>query len=322
MKKDAVLTTIAIIVVAGLCFGLAAVRPPFQPTKSTPFTIGTTGPTVNGKVVMRVNGEPVTEAEFQAAFAQMPDEMKQQFAFGPGKQAFAEQFVRMKLLEQEGRKMGLDKDPNVEAQLDADRTNIVARATADKLVANPTAQAVQSFYQQNVDKFGTLDVSHILIAYQGGSVPPRPGGQPLSEVQATNLALKIYAELRKGADFGKLATQYSDDASTLDQGGHLGDITRGMLPPEIETRVWDIPTGQFSSPIPSRFGIHIFKVNARKTAPLAQVKEAISRHVKQQNTADRVEILRKNAKVEFDPKFFPDAKSWPSNNPSRGKQPS
>jgi hypothetical protein len=31
---------------------------------------------------------------------------------------------------------------------------------------------------------------------------------------------------------------------------------------------------------------------------------------------DRIEVLRKNAKVEFDPKFFPDAKTWPSNNPS------
>ena len=321
MKKDLFVAVVAILLVAGLTFGLAAMRPPYLPTKSTPFTIGTVGKTVTGRIVMRINGDPVSEAEFTAAFAQLPDDIKQQFASEAGKQAFAEQFVRMKLLEQEGRKMGVENDPNVQALLEADRTNILARAAAEHLVSNPRPEVLQAFYRENAGKFEQLDVSHILIAYAGGSIPPRMGA-PLSEAQATNKALAVYAELKKGANFAQLAQKVSDDSSTVEQGGHLGVFTRGMLPPEIETRIWMIPTGQFSGPIPSRFGIHIFRVNARNVAPFPQVKENISQHVKQQNTFDRVELLRKNAKVEFDQKFFPAAKTWPSNNPNATKNPS
>lgn len=320
MKKDAVIAVLAIIVVGVVCFGLAAMRPPFVPTPSVPFTTAPVGPTVTGHIVMRVNGEPVTEAEFQAAFDQLPDDMKRQFSSGPGKQAFAEQLVRMKLLEQEGRRMGVDKAAAVEAAIAANQMDIIARATADKLVANPSKEAVQTFYNQNSGKFQTIDVSHILIAYSGGGVPPRDGGVAPNQVAAMNKALMIAQRLKAGADFGQLVKQYSDDTSTIEQGGHLGNFGRGMLPPDIEAKVWQLEPGQISDPVGSRFGIHIFKVNAKKVATLPQVSANIERHVKQQNTFDRVEILRKNAKVDFDPKFFPDAKSWPANG--AGKRPS
>lgn len=317
MKKDLAIAIAAILVVAAVCFGLAAIRPPFKPTQSTPFTTAAVGPTLQGHVVMRVNGEPVTQEEFQAAFDQLPDEMKRQFASAPGKQAFAEQVVRMKILEQEARRMGLDRDPAIQAQVAAGRTDILARAAADKLVANPTNQAVQTFYNQNSGRFGTIDVSHILIAYRGGAIPPRNGGAAPSEAEATNRALKVVQQLKAGANFANLARQYSDDTSSIEQGGHLGTFPRGMLPPEIETRVWQIPPGQVSGPIPSRFGIHIFKVNSHVLAPLTQVSKNIAQHIKQQNTFDRVEVLRKAAKVDFDPKFFPDAKSWQGGAPPK-----
>ena len=46
MKKDSVVAIIAILVVAGVCFGLAAVRPSFQPRESHPFSMVPVGPTV------------------------------------------------------------------------------------------------------------------------------------------------------------------------------------------------------------------------------------------------------------------------------------
>ena len=72
MKKDAVFAFLAILVVAGVSFGLAAVRPPFQPTPSKPFVFELgAAPQGTGRVVMRVNGEPVTETEFEAIFGRV-----------------------------------------------------------------------------------------------------------------------------------------------------------------------------------------------------------------------------------------------------------
>jgi len=317
LKKDLAISVIAILVVAAVCYGLAAVRPPFQPTPSHPFSTAAVGQRPTGHVVMRVNGEPVTEEEFEAAFRLMPEQTQRQFSNEPGKTAFAEQLIRMKLLEQEARRLNLDSDPKVAGLLAAQRTDLLADAAAEKLVAQPTDEAVKKSYAENKNQFEVLNLSHILVAYAGGAVPPRGGAPAPSQTEAINKALAIYAELAKGADFAVEARKYSDDVASARHGGVVGPVAPGMLPRELEARVFQIPPGQFSSPIPSQFGVHIFKVNSRNTRPLAQVRAQVSQHVRQQNMFDRVEILRKNAKVDFDEKFFPQAKKWPG-----GKNPS
>jgi parvulin-like peptidyl-prolyl isomerase len=65
--------------------------------------------------------------------------------------------------------------------------------------------------------------------------------------------------------------------------------------------------GQVSDPVPSRFGVHIFKVGAHTSQPLEQLRPSIARRIQQQATLEKVEQMRKAAKVDFDPKFFPEA---------------
>src|SRR5437762_5377334 len=307
-KKDLLLGVVAILVVAGICYGLAAVRPPFQPTPSQPYTGPTPlGKTTAGRIIIRINGEPVTQEEFEAAFHMLPEEMQRQFANEPGKMAFAEQLVRMKLLEQEAHRAGLDQDPKIAGQLAAQRTDLLADVAADKIIGQPTPQAVEQFYATNKDRFQTLDLSHILIAYAGGAVPPR-GGSALPETEAMNKALAVWTELKKGEPFAEAALKYSDDTGSARHGGELGPVAHGMLPQELAGRVFQVPVGQFSSPIPSRLGIHIFRVNSKGTQPLAEIRAGVVQRVRQQNMFDRVEVLRKNAKIDFDEKFFPQAK--------------
>jgi hypothetical protein len=106
VRKDLVIATIAIVVVAAVTFGLAAVRPPLQPTPSHPYSATPAATRLaGGRVVMHVNGEPITDTEFEAAYRLLPEEMQRQFANEAGKMAFAEQFVRMKLLEQEAHRV-------------------------------------------------------------------------------------------------------------------------------------------------------------------------------------------------------------------------
>jgi len=322
LKRDGIIALAALLVVAGVCFGLAAVRPPFQPTPSKAFTFDlgmNPQATTGGKVVIRVNGEPITQTEFEAAFAQLPDEVQRQFSSEPGKMAFAEQLVRLKLLEQEARKLGMDQDPRVSAVLAADRTNILANAAAQKIVAKPTDEAVRKYYDQNRDRFVVVDISHIVFAYQGGQISPRAGRRPLTEQEAVQNALIAWQELKKGADFAALARRESDDIQTAQKGGELGRFTRGMLPQELEAKVWALQPGHFSDPIPSPLGVHIFRLNSRDPQTIDQVRASISQQVRQQNMFDRVELIHRNSKIDFDPKFFPDAKNWQR---SAGKRPS
>jgi peptidyl-prolyl cis-trans isomerase C len=313
LRKDIVIAIAGIAVVAAICFGLAIWKPELKPFSSshsaaTATQAGTTaGP---DHVVMHVNGEAVTESEFQAAFTQLPEDMQRQFSSEAGKQAFAEQVVRLKLLEQEGRKLGVEKDPRVSGQLAADHTNIVAAATAQKLVPQPTNEAVQKYYNENKKNFEATELSHILVAYEGGAVPAR-SGQALSQQDALKKAQAIQQKLKQGADFAKLAQQVSDDTSSAARGGLIGPFSPGMLPPELESHVLQLQPGQISDPVPSRFGVHIFKAGAHTSQPFEQVQQGISRRVQQQSTLEKVEQMRKSAKVEFDPKFFPEANMKP-----------
>jgi parvulin-like peptidyl-prolyl isomerase len=312
LRKDIAIAIAGIVIVAAICFGLAVMKPDFKPFSSLRSTVSLPKAEAGPEhVIMHVNGEPITEAEFAAAYSQLPEDMQRQFSSEQGKQAFAEQMVRLKILEQEGKKLGVEKDPRVVGQLAADHTNIIAAATAQKLVPAPTNAAVLKFYNENKQTFQAMDLSHILIAYQGSAVPARDG-KPLSQQDAMKKAQFIEQQLKNGADFGKLARMYSDDSSSAERDGLLGPFSPGMLPPEIEAVVMRLQAGQVSGPIPSRFGIHIFKAGARTAQPLEQVRQGISHRVQQQSTLDKVEEMRKAAKVEFDPKFFPDANAKPA----------
>jgi len=306
VKKDLVVAFAVILIVVGVTYGLAVIKPNLKPITSAPYSMAAVGQQPSGRVIMRVNGEPVTEEEFAAVFSQLPEETQRQFSSPAGRSAFAEQMVRYKLLEQEARRLGVDHDPKVAAVVAADRMNILASAVAQKLVAVPTEQAIRAFYDGNKNSFNSVEVSHILLAYAGGMAPPRPGHTALPEAQVMVQAREIVKQLRAGANFAAMAVKYSDDVGSIERGGDLGTFGRGMLPPEIEGRVFSLKDGEISDPVPSRFGVHIFLVRKHGTQPIEQVRNAIAQRVRNQNTLDRVEGLRRAAKVDFDMKVFPD----------------
>ena len=316
MKKDVLIAIAAIAIVAALAFGLNAMRMPLPPTPSAPYvapvTAGESTSAAAGRVVMRVNGEAVTEDEFTAAFAQLPEQLQQQFASEIGKQALAERIVRLKLLEQEGRKQGIEKEPKVAAQVALSRTNAVADATFSKMQKPASEAEVTKFYEQNRAKLESIELNHILIAYRGGEAPPRDGGTPLTQEQALQKATQIRERLKQGGDFASIAKQFSDDAGSAVRGGSLGEVAHGMLPAELDKVVFQLPVGEISQPVPSRYGIHLFKVTKKQGEPNSQIRSMIAQRVAQQDAMQKIEAMRKSARVEFDPKFFPNAKTPPA----------
>jgi parvulin-like peptidyl-prolyl isomerase len=84
-----------------------------------------------------------------------------------------------------------------------------------------------------------------------------------------------------------------------------------MLPPELDKVVFELPVGEISQPVPSRYGVHIFKVSKKQGAPNQQVRSMIAQRIAQQDAMQKIEAMRKSAKVEFDPKFFPNSKTPP-----------
>src|SRR5207253_3454830 len=110
VNKDVVVAIAAAIAIVMICFGVAAMHPSYPPIESQPFVASGTpsGAAFGGPVILRVNGEPVTQKEFEAYLAAAPEQARTFAASAEGRRMIAEQLVRMKVLEQEGRKMGAE----------------------------------------------------------------------------------------------------------------------------------------------------------------------------------------------------------------------
>lgn len=71
--------------------------------------------------------------------------------------------------------------------------------------------------------------------------------------------------VRDGEDFGELAKVYSEDPSGAN-GGDLGYLKKGAMPPEFEAAAQTLAVGQVSQPVKTANGYYIIKVEGRRRA--------------------------------------------------------
>lgn len=314
MTRDLSLAAVVIIAIVAVCFGAVKMHPltppPASPVLATeasvagaPAAAAAATPAPKGPVIMRVNGEPVTETEFQLFLSTLPDNIRMMANQSEARKKIAQQFVRMKVVEQEARRLGADKDPDVQSKMAFGHTNVLVEYALQKMAANPPESQLRAEYEKHKGEFGAAELSHILVAYQGGQIPPK-SGQPLTLPQAMQKAQAIEAMLHSGAKFGPTASELSDDQTTGVQGGKLGEVQPGMLPPELQAVVDRLQPGEISQPVKSQFGIHIFRLDDRRAAPYEQVRPMIMRKLQQDAVSAAVEKLEKSARVEKDEKYF------------------
>lgn len=118
---------------------------------------------------------------------------------------------------------------------------------------------VEEFYKQYSDSLGTIpptvDISHILMQVN-------PSDESLQE--AYTKAVEIEKKLDEGADFAKLAEEYSEDPGSSERGGDLGFVSRGDLVKEFEEVAFALDEGEISDIVQSQFGFHIIQLLERQ----------------------------------------------------------
>ena len=83
--------------------------------------------------------------------------------------------------------------------------------------------------------------------------------------QAQKRIESIYQDLQKGADFGQLARQYSQDKNSSVADGVMGWYGRGQMLKEIEDVAFGLRKGEMSHPFLSTIGYHILLMKDRKS---------------------------------------------------------
>jgi len=257
-------------------------------------------------VIMSGNGVSVKKSEFEQAVKTLPAEY-QQYASGPGKKAFAEDYLKMKLLAAKGMSEGLDKTPSVQAQLSLMRENLVATEEVHKIEKSikVTDEDVKKYYDEHKNEYEQVKARHILIAPEGSPAAPKvEGKKPLTDAEAKAKADEIRAKLVAGADFAELAKKESDDTGSGAQGGELGSFGKGQMVPEFEKAAFEAKVGDVTPVVKTQFGYHIIKVESHDTTPIDQVRPAIERELKKKKLQEAIDNVKSSANGKLDEAYF------------------
>jgi parvulin-like peptidyl-prolyl isomerase len=258
----------------------AAPAPAAQATPAPAAQPAPAQPKPEDVVVARVGGEPITEADFRAAFRILPrQEQMQLLMLQGGKEEFIKRMAESKLLAVKARKMGLDKTPDFQRTLDRTKDDLLARefltqegeALQAKLKLSDAD--VKAYYDAHLDKFKQpelVSVRHILVAVKRD--PKEKEGR--TDAEAKQHIATLQADLKKGLKFEDLAKKFSDDPGSKENGGLYKDVDPSSWDPAFAKAAMTQPVGKVGAPVKSQYGYHLIKVEDRKPARQVPFEEA------------------------------------------------
>jgi peptidyl-prolyl cis-trans isomerase D len=129
-----------------------------------------------------------------------------------------------------------------------------------------SAEDIQRHYEDNQQQYSTPEqvrASHILFKTEGKD-------DAAVKKQAEEVLAKVKAP---GADFAKLANQYTEEEVGKTRGGDLDFFERGRMAKEFEDAAFALQPGEISGVVKSPFGYHIIKVTDRKPASKRSLEE-------------------------------------------------
>jgi peptidyl-prolyl cis-trans isomerase C len=241
----------------------------------------------------QVDGKIITVQEFMQRIIKLPPFFRAALQTEEDRRMALDWIIDRELMLADGLQMGVDREPKVEVSIASAREQIIVseylnRQVREKVVIPEIV--LQEYYVNNREEFKLseeIKVSQILTR---------------SEMEAE----EILEELKKGADFSKLARERSVDPSRRN-GGQMGWLERRVMDYDFAKAAFSLANGAMSGVVHSQFGYHIIKVDDKKPPEYAgydDVKEGIRERMTRKRAQEKVEqlrkILRAKAKITID----------------------
>lgn len=202
------------------------------------------------------------------------------------------------------------------------KSQLRRQLTVDKLINKEitshitiTDAEVTNFYNANRASFNLAEpqvhMAQIVVTPQpDASARNLKNSKAQNDAEARTKILDIEGRLKRGDDFGMLAQNYSEDASTAANGGDMGFVPESALDKanlELRKMVTALSPGAFSQVIRTQEGYRILKVISKEPAgqrelndPRVQqsIRETLMNRKDNLLKAAYYEVARNNAKVE------------------------
>ncbi|MCB2191418.1 MAG: peptidyl-prolyl cis-trans isomerase [Deltaproteobacteria bacterium] len=265
--------------------------------------------------VVRVDGKPVTLAEFNSRAAFMglggdPAALEPEL-----RKAVVEDLVGRTLVLAEAERQGVELLPEElekrEGQLlrklepEAFKHNLAVHGISKqqwrrelaaqllmekalRLIVRPgirvTPDEIAAYYRRHLDRYHRPEQ----ILAQHALLPNK------------DLAQKLVDQVQKGMDISQAAAQMG---APLAGGGQPTWLSRGHMPPGLEAKVFALKPGQLAGPLPSPYGFHVVRVEAKRPAvvlSLAQAAPGIQKNLVAKKQEAQAIILMQELKTKSD----------------------
>ena len=252
--------------------------------------------------IVKVNKSDITKEEIQIGFNNLPDEIKQQIPAEKQGEYIINQLIQNEILYQEAIKKTLNLKEDYqeyvktltnqfEYQKKQGLIDLFIQETITPKI-KVSDQEVIDAYEKNKDtlfkSYEERSISHIVVK---------------TEKEANN----IHRKLKNGSNFKTLAKTKSIDKTTSVNSGKIpGKFTEENLSKEFKESIFNLKRkGNYTKPIKSEAGYHIFKLDAKeivKAKELNEVKKFIENQIfitkRNQEIATLLDSLKESYKIE------------------------
>lgn len=221
----------------------------------------------DNKVLATVNGKDITEEDAYHFLNQLSPQVAIQYRTPEGIKNLVKELINQELFYLQAIEEELDREEEFIEQLEKIKKQVLIQYAVEKLFSGIEVEdeEINNYYMSNQESFiipERVRASHILVD---------------SEDEAN----EILNQLNSGMSFEEAARKYSKCPSK-ENGGDLGEFTRGQMVQEFEDAAFSMDEGQISEPIKTQFGYHIIKLVARRESeisPLEDEKEKIQSYL-------------------------------------------
>ncbi|CAD5110594.1 peptidylprolyl isomerase [Zestomonas carbonaria] len=200
---------------------------------------------------IKVNGVAIAPEAIARELQYHPADTRREAVF-----LASQALVLRELLQQRIAELGLA----VRAQPGESEEEAATRALIEHEVPMPSADesVCRQYFENNRERFASaplLAARHILLACPADDAEARSRTREQAEALLAQLAAD-------GSRFAELARAHSACPSK-EQGGALGQISKGQTVPEFERQLFRLQPGLALQPLESRYGFHLVWVDQR-----------------------------------------------------------
>ena len=229
------------------------------------------------KILARVGNRTITQADLAELIKNYESMSKGRASSPEAKKELFDLLIKRTLISIGAEREKLDQTPEFQSKMRIVKNELLAR----------------EYISKKIEPFVTVKNEEVdeILKKNPNLIPKERLSLKEISVKTEKEAQEIYQDLKKGADFSKIAMEKSI-SRTKTKGGLMGEIVKGQLPPPAETAVYNLKEGEFTQPIKTNEGFQIFYSVSKK--------EIDPQRLKTLEASVRVKItqMEKNKKIE------------------------